>query len=198
VAVNDRRALRKALRAARAAIPPRQRRAAAAQIARWIAGTHWLVPDRRIGLYAALGDELDTAPLLELISRRRCLPYFPRLESLRARRMTFSPIGPHHRRNRYGIVEPATAERETAAFLEIIFLPLVGFDSQGNRLGMGAGFYDRALAFRRRRRHWRGPLLVGLAYAHQEVAAIKAAPTDVALDAVVTEQGIRFFRGAQP
>jgi len=196
--LDDRRALRKALRAARAATPPRQQRIAAAQVARWIAGTHWLRPGRRVGMYAAFGDELDTAPLLELARRRSALPYFPRLESLRARRMTFSPIGPHHRRNRYGIVEPATAKRETAAFLEIIFLPLVGFDSQGNRLGMGAGFYDRALAFRRRRRHWRGPLLVGLAYAHQEVPVIEASPTDVAIDAVVTEQGIRFFRGAQP
>lgn len=196
--MSDRRALRKALRAARTAIPLRQRQAAAAQVAGWIAATHWLVPGLRVGLYAAVGDELDTTPLLELARRRGCQPYFPRLESLRARRMTFSPIGPHHRRNRFGIVEPDTAQRETAAFLQIIFMPLVGFDARGNRLGMGAGFYDRALAFRRRRQHWRGPLLVGLAYACQELAMIDPSNTDIALDAVVTETGIRFFRGAQP
>lgn len=194
--MNDRRAQRKALRAARAAIPPRQRQADATRVARWIAATHWLVPGRRVGLYAAISDELDTAPLLELIRQRGCAPYFPRLESVRARRMSFAPIGPHHRRNRYGILEPDTAERESAAFLQIIFLPLVGFDTRGNRLGMGAGFYDRALAFRRRRRCWRGPLLIGLAYDCQEVAAIDPSNTDIPLDAVVTGSGIRFFRGA--
>ena len=194
--MNDRRALRKALRAARAALPQQERRAVAARVARAIAGTHWLVPGRRVGLYAAVGDELDTAPLLDLIRQRGCVPYFPRLESLRARRMHFAPIGPRHRRNGFGILEPDTTSRQSAAFLQIIFLPLVGFDARGNRLGMGAGFYDRALAFRRRRRCWRGPLLVGLAHDCQQAAAIEPSSTDIPLDAVVTGSGIRFFRGA--
>jgi len=194
--VNDRRALRKALRRARAALSPPQRRAAALQVASSIAATRWLSPGRRIGLYAALGAELDTAPLQRLCQQHGCALYLPRLESVRARRMTFTPLALHHRRNRYGIPEPDTAKRMHAAFLHIIFMPLVGFDDHGNRLGMGAGFYDRALAFRRRRRCWRGPLLVGLAHDCQHVALIEPTPTDVPLDAVVTGSGIRWFRGA--
>ena len=196
--MNDRRAQRQALRAVRAAIAPQQQRAAAAHVARWIAATRWLAPGRRIGLYAAVGHELDTVALLELIRQRGAIPFFPRLENQRARRMTFAPIGRRHRLNRYGIVEPDTPQRTSAAFLNIIFMPLLGFDSRGHRLGMGAGFYDRVLAFRRRRLHWPGPLLVGLAHACQEVTAIEATPTDIALDAVVTEMGIRFFRGVEP
>ena len=47
---------------------------------------------------------------------------------------------------------------------DVVFLPLVGFDSRGVRLGTGGGFYDRAFAFRRWRSVWHTPRLIGLAY----------------------------------
>jgi 5-formyltetrahydrofolate cyclo-ligase len=62
-------------------------------------------------------------------------------------------------------------------------------------LGSGAGYYDRALSFRRRRRGWLGPKLIGIAYECQRVAALAARPTDIPLDAVITERGIEFFIG---
>ena len=64
-----------------------------------------------------------------------------------------------------------------ARWLDIVFLPLVGFDRFGVRLGTGGGFYDRAFAFRHGRASWRAPRLVGLAYAFQEVERIAAPPT---------------------
>ena len=66
----------------------------------------------------------------------------------------------------------------------------MGFDRSGVRLGTGGGFYDRVFEFRRWRRFWHAPLLVGLAYACQELERIAARPHDVLLDAVVTEEGI--------
>ena len=75
--------------------------------------------------------------------------------------------------------------------LDVVLVPVVGYDRRGNRLGMGAGFYDRAL--RRRldaRRAWRRPRLVGVAFACQELPGIAASPWDVPLDLIVTEQGI--------
>src|SRR5690606_24554150 len=74
-------------------------------------------------------------------------------------------------------------------WLDVIFVPLVAFDSRGTRLGMGAGYYDRALAFRLLRKHWRGPKPIGLAYDYQRLPRIEPAPHDVPLDAVVTERG---------
>ena len=71
----------------------------------------------------------------------------------------------------------------------------VQIDAQGHRLGSGAGYYDRALSFRRRRHGWRGPKLIGIAYECQRVAALAARPTDIPLDAVITERGIEFFIG---
>ncbi len=66
----------------------------------------------------------------------------------------------------------------------------MGFDRRGARLGHGAGFYDRALAFRQARRHWRGPRLVGLAYSFQVVPFIPVTERDVFMDFIVTERGI--------
>ena len=66
----------------------------------------------------------------------------------------------------------------------------------GHRLGSGAGYYDRAFAFRAGLGRWRGPRLIGVAHSCQRAAAIAALPTDVALDAVVTEKGFFSCSGA--
>ena len=84
--------------------------------------------------------------------------------------------------NRYGIPEPPlTAVRCPVAELDIIFLPLVGWDRSGGRLGMGGGFYDRTLA------KLSGPVLVGLSHAEQEVPEVPREEWDVPLQFVVTD-----------
>jgi len=121
--------------------------------------------------------------------------YAPHITSQRRRAMRFLPLPEDRalRRNWYGIDEP---EHQPAlgiapGHLDIILTPLVGFDRHGHRLGMGAGYYDRAL----RRRlagtgAWRRPRIVGVAFACQETGTIAAAPWDVPLDLVVTERGV--------
>jgi 5-formyltetrahydrofolate cyclo-ligase len=193
--VTDRRSLRKTLRAARAGLSPLERRDASMRIAERVAQTHWLRPGTRVALYVAVTEEIDTSPLIALAMRRRAEIFLPRIESHRDRRMTFSPPGPHRRYNRYGIAEPDTKARMAASALQLIFVPLVGFDARGNRLGMGAGYYDQALAFRRHRQHWLGPRLIGIGHSCQQVDAIDPTPSDIPLDAVVTERGIHVFRG---
>jgi len=69
----------------------------------------------------------------------------------------------------------------------------IAFDGAGNRLGMGAGHYDRTFAYRRHRTIWRRPWLVGVAFACQRSAGIAPQPWDVRLDAVVTETGVVYF-----
>ena len=69
-------------------------------------------------------------------------------------------------------------------------MPMVGFDLAGHRLGMGGGYYDRALAVRRIRQRWTRPWLLGLGFATQCVDAIPAERHDVPLDAVLTEHGL--------
>jgi len=147
--------------------------------------SHW-----RIAVYAALPWELDSAPLIALAESRGCRVFLPCIDRRRASRaMRFVPMqGPLHY-NRLGIAEPQGTASLAARWLDVVFLPLVGFDRRGVRLGAGGGFYDRAFAFRQLRSVWHAPRLIGLAYAFQEVASIGAAAHDVLMDAVVTEEG---------
>jgi 5-formyltetrahydrofolate cyclo-ligase len=71
---------------------------------------------------------------------------------------------------------------------DVVLMPLLGFDASGTRLGYGGGYYDRTLATLSNK-----PILVGLAYAAQEFDHIPREIHDVPLDAVVTEDGVRFF-----
>lgn len=97
--------------------------------------------------------------------------------------------------NRFGIPEPVMHPHNMIDIkrLDLVLMPLVGFDSSGNRLGMGGGFYDRSFAFLRRRQHWRKPRLIGAAYDCQEVKQINSKPWDVPLSGIMTESGLRLF-----
>ena len=189
----DRLVLRRQMRKLRAAIAPAAQQIAARRVARHIDLAHLLKPGARIAVYAAMADELSTAPLLSLLARRGAQVFMPRIEDTRRRRMSFAPLGNRWRMNRFGIAEPAGHQRQAAQFLNIVFLPLLAFDDSGTRLGMGGGYYDRALAFRLRRRRWSGPRFIGMAFDCQSAAAIAREAHDVQLDAIVTPQGIRWF-----
>lgn len=90
------------------------------------------------------------------------------------------------RTNRFGIIESGDPRRRGINSLDALLIPLVGFDARGNRLGMGAGFYDRALAQRRGRR----PLAIGVAFADQQTEALPVDPWDQPLDYIVTDAGV--------
>jgi 5-formyltetrahydrofolate cyclo-ligase len=92
--------------------------------------------------------------------------------------------------NRYGIPEPdlAITSQLPAREMALVVLPLLGFSPDGNRLGMGGGYYDRSLAFRKDAPA--PPWLVGAGYSFQKLESLAAQPWDVRLDAIATEQGI--------
>jgi len=70
----------------------------------------------------------------------------------------------------------------------LVLLPLVGFDEQGGRLGMGGGFYDRSLAYRPLRKNWHKPTLLGVAHECQKVDRLALASWDIRLQGVVTDR----------
>jgi 5-formyltetrahydrofolate cyclo-ligase len=110
----------------------------------------------------------------------------------RATPLWFAPwrTGMAVRPNRFGIPEPADASETIVAAesLELVLVPLVGFDRRGHRLGMGGGYYDATFAFLSQGERPRVPLLVGIAYAFQELPALEARDHDVHLDYVCTER----------
>lgn len=99
--------------------------------------------------------------------------------------------------NRFGIPEPdRNAKRLPSRLLSVVLLPLVGFDSDGNRLGMGGGFYDRTFGYAIHSSA-RRPRLIGVAYECQRSAdGLPRRPWDVPLDGVVTEAGLRLITRA--
>jgi len=142
-----------------------------------------------IALYVPAFNEVDCTLLSQRMEARRKLIYAP---ILRKNHLVFAPSGKsrEYRENRYGIPEPLHNRRELRSpqQLDVIITPLVAFDRDCNRIGMGGGYYDRTLAFRKRRRHWRRPLTIGVAYSFQLVDNIKAEPWDIPLDVVITEK----------
>jgi 5-formyltetrahydrofolate cyclo-ligase len=186
-----RKAMRKALRLQRRAVTAAERKESARLIAHHADCWLRLRPSWRIALYAALPEELDSTPLIELARARGCRVYLPRIDRhTLGRKMQFVALNDRQRSNRLGIVEPEGSQILGARWLDVVFLPLVGFDSRGVRLGAGGGYYDRAFAFRRWRKVWHTPQLVGLAYSFQQLDVIIPAAHDVLLDAVVTEKGV--------
>lgn len=188
---DDRVTLRKALRARRRNVSSTERERAAQLVARNVDRHLHLRPGWRIAVYLSLPSELDTAPLIELARNRHCVIHVPRIDRHPlGRKMRFVELTGPQRRNRLGIHEPQGSHTIGAKWLDVVFLPLVGFDASGVRLGMGGGYYDRAFAFRRWRTAWHAPRLIGLAYSFQQVERLTAAAHDVRLDAVITEERI--------
>ena len=195
---DERPALRRELRARRRAIQGAARQRAARQLAIQVNASHLLRAGQRVGLYLSMADEIDTGPLLRLALALGCHVALPRIVSLRHDRMRFHDWTGVVKRGAYGIREPQGGRMRTARELDVVFLPLVGFDARGNRIGMGRGFYDRHFAQRLRLSRYRRPLLVGLAYDVQQVDTLTRTAHDVPLDAIVTESSIRRFHGAVP
>jgi 5-formyltetrahydrofolate cyclo-ligase len=197
----DKVALRRQLRIRRMAIGESFRHSASSSLVGLALRHHLLARRRRIGIYIPSGSEIDVLPLLDraLAMRARCyLPLIPRRGS---KRMWFTQMGdrPAWVLNRFGIPEyrHPLAKRVRAHDLDLLFMPLLGFDARGFRLGMGGGYYDASLSYLKRFQRWRRPWLVGVAFSLQQVERVPSDPWDIPLDAVLTEQGYRMFRSAR-
>lgn len=189
--------LRRSLRARRNALPPEDQRLAAARLASNLIGTRLFLTCRRIACYLPNDGEIDTAHVIEHIRRLRKIVFLPVLSRLSHDRLWFAEAGPKTKlvSNRFGIPEPVVKSRDLirAQELDLILLPLVGFDDQGNRLGMGGGFYDRSLEFLRHRSRWRKPHLLGIAYDFQRVNGLVPDSWDVPLQGVITDQAVYLY-----
>jgi 5-formyltetrahydrofolate cyclo-ligase len=98
-------------------------------------------------------------------------------------------------KNSFGISEPQESTPISIHDFDMLVMPLVGYDLCGNRLGIGAGYYDRHLESLRESP---APLRVGLAYSLQEVSPIKENNWDIPLHGVVNELGWFTFVSGVP
>ncbi|MGC5699336.1 5-formyltetrahydrofolate cyclo-ligase [Pseudomonas sp. NFXW11] len=190
--------LRRILRKARRALTPAQQRQAANGLYRQLTHNPVFRRARHLSLYLPTDGEIDPCLLLRAAQRRGKVTYLPVLSAWPRTKMVFQRIRPGEklRPNRFRILEPRInpARQRQVWALDLVLLPLVGFDEQGGRLGMGGGFYDRSLAYLARRKSWRKPKLLGLAHECQKVGKLDQASWDVPLHGTVTDQGWYFAR----
>ena len=186
--------IRKQMRAKRRALTDDTRRQAAEQFAWHFSRTKHYRNSKRLACYLSNDGELDLQPLIQRAWQDKKHVYLPVLHAPYIDRLYFARYTQDSvlDANRFGIGEPAVAanRRVSPIFLDLVLTPLVAFDQQGNRIGMGGGFYDRSFSFLRRRQHWRKPTLVGCAYQFQEVDNIDANEWDVPLHSIATEYGL--------
>jgi 5-formyltetrahydrofolate cyclo-ligase len=184
--------LRRQLRANRRALSRSQQQRAARELYRQLAQHPMFRRARHIALYLPSDGEIDPRPLLRAAQRRGKATYLPVLSPWPKTKMVFQRVraGEALRLNRFKIAEPQINrhQQRRAWALDLILLPLVGFDAHGGRLGMGGGFYDRSLAYRALRRQPQKPQLLGVAHECQKVETLAMASWDVALAATVTDR----------
>ena len=193
---SDKQALRRDLKRRRRALSAQQQRQAALALCQRLKQLPEIRRAKRISLYLPVNGEIDPTPLIPWLRQRRVAIYLPVLRPFSGNRLWFVAYDANTPmiNNRFGIAEPCPrfaaqrSHRLPAWALDTLIVPLVGFDQQANRMGMGGGFYDRSLAFMRR--PGPAPALIGVAHACQQVEALPVEPWDIPLTAVASDIGV--------
>ena len=179
---------RKQIRHARNALTSDVQHQASIDLITQVSTQSELIKAQHIALYISADGELDTQPLIEWLWSQGKQTYLPVLHPFSPGHLLFlnynstTPLT----YNKYGIIEPRLNQTlvKPVAQLDLIFTPLVAFDSQGQRLGMGGGYYDRTLS------KWfetgKGALPVGLAHDCQQVERLPTESWDIPLPKIVT------------
>ncbi len=189
----ERRALRDSLREARKQLSPAEQAAAAASLCELVLAQDFYSDARLVAFYQKIDGEIDPSPLMQQALRdgKRCfLPVVSKDDPEQL--ISFAPYDSDTRltENHWGVEEPPLPGKQISPTnFDVVFVPLVGFDDNCFRLGMGKGFYDRTFSFKIFNRRSQ-PLLVGLAHECQFTEPFPIASWDVRLDAVITDKKI--------
>ena len=190
-----RTSLRKTLRHRRRALPQHQQLMAARGMVKQLLRSGELRRAKRVALYLPADGELDPTLLMYWLRRFHISVYVPVLRPSITPALWFIRITETTQltRNRFNLLEPIMplyahrSARCPAWALDIVLMPLVGFDAQGGRLGMGGGFYDRTFGpMHHTERGGKCPRLIGIAHDTQEVAQLPLATWDVPLGMIIT------------
>ena len=148
----------------------------------------------RIACYFPVGREVDCRYFIHSAWQRGRTILLPILCGLELRFSTYD-ADTVFLRNQHQIPEPAAKNSQLTKprEIDVVLAPLVAFDTTGNRIGMGGGYYDRSFRFVRHRNTWHRPTLIGLAYELQKAPKIKAYSWDIPLQYVVNEKKIYRF-----
>lgn len=196
--MTSRAELRQSIRQQRRALSPEQQHHHARELASHLTHSKLFRPSQHIACYLANDGEMDLQPVIERIWSMGKQCYLPILSEGKEKRMWFAPYSADDilKTNRYGIAEPDCHADDWIEphQLDLVLMPLVGFDDQGNRLGMGGGYYDRSFAYLTHPHSIKKPHLLGIAHQLQQVESLPFESWDVPMSAVATEVGLQYFK----
>lgn len=193
----DRKQLRRHLRSQRRNLSASTQRQHARQVCKHLSQQLLFRRAKHIALYLPNDGEISAEPLIQLCWKLKKTVYLPVLHPILHNCLWFIPYTPQSRMrlNSYKIKEPRieNGPMRPAWALDLVCLPLVAFDQNGGRLGMGGGYYDRTFGFKCNEKGLRGPHLIGLAHELQQVDQLPIEEWDVPLAGVATEQHLHLF-----
>ena len=151
---------------------------------------------KNIALYHAVRGEADPSELMSSnLTHFNKQFYLPVISLDKENNLVFAAINENteYKPNSFSIPEPIVKSSEliNTEDLDLVIMPLLGFDNKGNRLGMGGGYYDRCFAFKKLQVS--KPILMGFAYDFQQVASLNTEPWDIGLDMLATESQFIHF-----
>lgn len=189
---DSRYSLRDSLRQSRQALPPETHRATNQALSELAQQQDFYTKAQHIAFYHAIDGEINPDPLMDaaLAAGKQC--YLPVISGENSDMLSFAPFDRDTKliENQWGILEPPQPDEFIPpTHFDLVLVPLVGFNKNCFRLGMGKGFYDRTFSFKIFNRSSR-PLLVGLAHTNQLVDSFRTESWDVRLDAVITAEKI--------
>jgi len=187
----SRQQLRKQIRSLRRSLTPEHQQRASEDLLHNIRQRQDFRRAKNVAVYLSSDGEINPKPLIELCWKLGKRVYLPVLHPILHNRLWFVPYTPRTQmiRNIYNIEEPKLipAQRRSAWALDLVLLPLVAFDAEGNRMGMGGGYYDRTFSFKSLRKGMKGPDLIGLAHEIQKVDKLPVEGWDIPLTAIVSD-----------
>ncbi|MCM1077644.1 MAG: 5-formyltetrahydrofolate cyclo-ligase [Bacteroides sp.] len=169
--------IRRSIKARKTLLSDDEKLEAAARVFNLLEQTADFLLSDRILMYHSLPDELSTREFIRKWADRKHF-YLPRVNGVNLDILPYDEsrlaLGSFH------IEEPTGCDTCSINDIEMIVVPGVAYDRNGNRVGRGKGYYDRLLAGSRARK-------IGVAYDFQVVNEIDADPHDVRVDVVITE-----------
>lgn len=134
---------------------------------------------KHIGYYHAVNNEVSLQSLSKIPGK---IFYLPKISE---QSLVFCQDIQVYEKNCFGILEPTSHQHVAVEKLDIMLIPMLGFDQNGHRLGMGKAYYDKLLST-----IFKKPLLIGVAYSFQERAHIPYETHDQSMDFIITEKTI--------
>ncbi len=149
---------------------------------------------KKIAVYLQNDNELDTSVLIERFFQSNNQVYLPKVSEDGSNQLQFLHYHSNSRlqNNRFGIPEPVSDDIIDLQNIDLLLIPLTVFDLSGNRIGMGGGYYDRALS----KLSDKKPLLVGIAYDFQQVEECPVESFDQPLQMILTPTRAIAFNGS--